>query len=93
MQLIDRANFQRCDVLYTLGTDNTITGLSTHIAESQSGLFEFQSLHDLELRKPFRCSRTLPLTDPQPTTSQHVLELGVFAQAEWRPTQSPAQPE
>ena len=87
LQLIDHAYLQRGDVLYTVGTDNTLTRLSTYIAESQSGLFEFNSLADLDdaasrLGTAERCR----LTDPQPTTHQSVLELGLFAQAEWRPT-------
>ena len=87
-QLIDRASWQRGSVLWTLGTDNTLTHLSTYIAESQSGLFEFQSLTDLEAERAFRYSRTLPLTEPAPRTTQSVLELGAYMQAEWHPTSS-----
>ena len=87
LQLIDRAYFQRGSVLYTLGTDNTFTHLKSYIAESQSGLFEFNNLTDLDNLRPARYSRTLPLTDARPTTEQDVLELGAFVQAEWRPTQ------
>lgn len=86
LQLIDHAYLQRGSVLYTLGTDNTLTHLTTYIAESQSGLFEFNNLGDLDSLRPARYTRTLPLTDAQPTTRQDVLELGAFAQAEWRPT-------
>lgn len=85
-QLIDHAYLQRGNVLFTVGTDNTFTRLSTYIAESQSGLFEFNNLLDLDNLRPARYSRTLPLTDPQPTTHQTVLEASAFAQAEWRPT-------
>jgi hypothetical protein len=85
LQLIDHAYVQRGDVLYTLGTDNTLSSMTTYIAESQSGLFEFNSLADLEAKRAFRYSRTLPLVAPQPTTHQRVAELGAFAQAEWRP--------
>ena len=34
--------------------------MTTYIAESQSGLFEFNSLAELETKKPSRYSRTLP---------------------------------
>ena len=86
LQLIDHAYAQRGNVLWTIGTDNTLTRLTTYIAESQSGLFEFNSLSDLEALRPFRYSRTLPLEEAQPTTHQSVAELGAFAQGEWRPS-------
>ena len=75
----------RRDVLYSVGTDNTLTALTTYIAEGQAGLFEFNSLAELEARRAFRYSRTLPLQSLGPTTSQRVAELGAFAQAVWRP--------
>ena len=84
-QLSDRAHWQRGATLLTVGADNTLTHLTTYIAEAQSGLFEFQSLGDLEQRTAFRYSRTLPLSESRPTTDQRVLELGAFAQAEWQP--------
>ncbi|HEY9227041.1 MAG TPA: TonB-dependent receptor, partial [Gemmatimonadaceae bacterium] len=86
LQLIDHAYIQRGDVLWTLGTDNTLTRMTTYIAEAQSGLFEFNSLADLEAKRAFRYTRTLPLKEAQPTTRQSVLELGAFTQAEWRPS-------
>ena len=86
LELIEHAYLQRGDVLVSIGSDNTLTRLSTYIAEAQGGLFEFNSLADLDNLKPARYSRTLPLTDPRPATHQSVLETGVFAQAEWRPT-------
>ncbi len=86
LQLIDHAYLQRGDVLYTLGTDNSLSTMTTYIAEAQSGLFEFNSLAELASLRPFRYSRTLPLTAPQPATHQRVVEIGAFAQAEWRPS-------
>jgi hypothetical protein len=85
MQLVDKLSVQRGNVLWTVGTDDALTSLTTYIAEAQSGLFEFNSLADLEARRAFRYSRTLPLADARPTTRQHVAELAAFAQAEWRP--------
>ena len=84
-QLANVANLQRGSVLWTLGTDNSLTRATTYIAESQGGLFEFNSLAELEARQPSRYSRTLPLVEAAPTTHQRVLELGAFVQAEWRP--------
>jgi hypothetical protein len=85
LQLVDHVYWQRGDVLWTLGTDNSLSRTRTYIAEAQSGLFEFNSLADLEARRAARYSRTLPLAEAHPTTRQSVLELGAFAQAEWRP--------
>ncbi len=86
LQLINQSTIQRGRVLWSLGTDNALSSLTTYIAESQGGLFEFQSLSDLEARRAFRYSRTVPLTERQATTHQKVLEMGAFAQAEWRPS-------
>ncbi len=84
-QLIDNAYRQRGNVLWSFGTDNTLTRLDTYIAESQSGLFEFNSLADLDAEKVTKYSRTLPLEEAQPHTHQSILELGADTQAEWRP--------
>ena len=86
LQLQDMFHSQSGNVLWTVGTDNTLTRLDTYIAEAQSGLFEFNSLADLELLRATRYSRTLPLVESQPRTRQHVLELSAFAQAEVRLT-------
>jgi hypothetical protein len=85
LQLVDHAHVQRGDVLWTFGTDNTLSKMTTYIAEAQSGLFEFNSLADLEAKRAARYSRTLPLAEARPTTRQDVLEVGAFTQAEWRP--------
>lgn len=75
---------QRGAVLLSAGFDHSLARLSTFIAESQSGLYEFNSLADLEAGRPNRFSRTVPLV-PRPTSRQTVLELGAHVQAEWRP--------
>jgi hypothetical protein len=87
LQLVDHAHIQKGDVLWTFGTDNTLSKMTTYIAEAQSGLFEFNSLADLEAKRAARYSRTLPLSEARPTTRQNVLELGAFTQAEWRPNE------
>lgn len=84
-QLIDHVYVQRGNVLWTFGTDNSLSRMTTYIAEAQSGLFEFNSLAELETKRPSRYSRTLPLLEAQPTTRQSVLETSAFTQAEWRP--------
>ncbi len=83
-QLADQLVMQKGKTLLSLGTDNTFTLLRTYIAESQSGLFEFDSLGALDALKASRYSRSVPLTADSTLTRQTVLELGVYAQAEWR---------
>lgn len=85
LQVADVASVRRGGVLYTVGTDNSLARLRTYIAESQSGLFEFESIADLEARRASRYSRSVPLLETAPTTRQRVLEVGAFAQGEWRP--------
>jgi len=77
---------QKGNALFSIGTNNTYTLLRTYIAESQSGLFEFDSLGALDALKASRFTRSVPLTPDSTLTRQGVLELGLFAQAEWRPS-------
>jgi hypothetical protein len=84
LQLIDRLAVQRGPLLVTLGTDNSLAGLRTLIAEGQSGLFVFPSIAALEAGRPNRFTRTVPLAGATPVTRQQVLELGLYAQAEWQ---------
>lgn len=83
-QLQDRLVVPRGELLLSFGTDNVLTRLRTLIAVEQGGLFEFESLADLEARRAFRYSRTVPLEGVSPQTSQSVLDLGLYAQADWR---------
>ena len=88
LALTDRFVMQRGAVLWTVGTDNTLVGTRTLIAEAQRGLFVFPSIAALEAREPNRFTRTVPLLGTAPVTRQRVLELGAFAQMEWQVTQS-----
>lgn len=73
-------------VLFTAGTDNMVSGTRTLVAEAQSGLFVFPSIAALEALSPNRFTRTVPIGGIAPETRQKILELGAFAQAEWRAT-------
>ncbi len=84
VELRDRLTAERGRWLFTVGTDNTLTGTRTLIAESQSGLFVFPSIAALDALTPNRFTRTVPLAGSSPETRQHVLELGVFSQAVYR---------
>lgn len=83
LQLMDRFSVQRGPVLLTVGTDNSLTGTRTLIAEAQGGLFVFPSIAALEAGAPNRFTRTVPLAGQPPVTRQRVLELSSYAQAEW----------
>lgn len=85
LQLLDRFSMQHGRVLYTIGTDNSLVGTRTLIAEAQSGLFVFPSIAALEAGQANRFTRTAPVSGPSPVTRQHVIELGLYTQAEWQP--------
>ncbi len=83
LQLMDRFSTQRGPVLFTIGTDNSLTGMRTLIAEAQGGLFVFPSIAALAAGAPNRFTRTVPLAGQPPVTRQRVLELSGYAQGEW----------
>lgn len=84
LQLLDRFAIQRGAYLFTIGTDNSLTGTRTLIAESQGGLFVFPSIAALEARQPNRFTRTIVFGGAAPVTRQHVLEVALFSQVEWQ---------
>ena len=86
LQLMDRFAVQRGPMLWTVGTDNSLVGTRTLIAEAQSGLFVFPSIAALAARQPNRFTRTVPLSGAAPVTRQRVLELSAFVQGEWQMT-------
>ena len=73
-------------VQLSIGTDNSISRLTTTIAESQTGLFVFPSITALANNQPNRFTRTVPLTGTAPTSELSVADLSAFVQAAWRPT-------
>lgn len=87
VELRDRLTAERGKWRFTVGTDNTLSGASTVIAESQSGLFVFPSIAALDALAPNRFTRTVPRGASSPETRQHVLELGLFSQAVYQPTE------
>lgn len=90
VQLQDRFTIARGPMLLTFGMDHAWSHLRTLIAVEQGGLFEFNSLADLEAGRAFRFTRTVPLDGASPTTAQSVLDLGLFGQVDWRPRQDMA---
>src|SRR5262249_37660864 len=86
VQLSDRWYRQIGAVDLTLGTDNSMSRLTTTIAESQTGLFTFPSIAALDNELPSRFQRTVPLTGAAPASALTVLDVSAFAQAAWRPS-------
>jgi hypothetical protein len=70
---------------FTFGTDNMITYLETLLSNEQNGRFFFNSLQDLQNMRPARYAREVPLQG-LPVVKQTVLDLSLFAQAEFKPT-------
>ena len=83
IQLANTTFWQRGRQLLTFGFDHSLTFLETFIPTDEGGLFEFESLADLERKVSSRYSRQVPLGNP-PRSEQNVLDLGVFGQTEWQ---------
>jgi hypothetical protein len=86
-QLVNTMYWQRGRQLITAGMDNSLTHLRTYIPTDEGGLFEFDSLGAFENLVASRYTRQVPLGTP-PYAHQNVLDLGAFAQTEWRPSGS-----
>jgi len=86
LQLLNTTTLSRGNSTFRFGLDNTLSYISMYISIEQGGLFEFESLRDLETFTPFRYSRQVPLRRPEPDVGHYVFDGGLFAQAEFRPT-------
>jgi len=84
-QLVNTAYWQHGRQLVTAGVDNSLTYLRTFIPTDEGGLFEFDSLSAFENLISWRYTRQVPL-GTAPYAHQNVLDLGAFAQTEWRPS-------
>lgn len=69
--------------LITFGTDNMLTLSRSQESNNQGGLFEFNSLAELESRRPFRYTRQAPLRERLNFATPRALWSGVFAQTEY----------
>lgn len=85
-QLINTTYLQRGNQIFTFGVDNSVTYLNTYLSIETGGLFDFNSLADLEAMRASRYRRDVPLLSPEPTSKQYVADLAAFAQTEWRPS-------
>ena len=85
-QLVNTTYLQRGNQTWTLGVDNSVTYLNTYLSIETGGLFDFNSLADLEAARPVRYRRDVPLRSLEPTSKQYVADLAAFAQTEWRPS-------
>lgn len=81
IQLLNATYWRRGSQLWTFGFDNSLTFLRTYIPTDQGGLFEFNTLADLQNRNPARYARQVPISG-ETSARQYVLDAGVFAQGE-----------
>ncbi|HYW32967.1 MAG TPA: carboxypeptidase regulatory-like domain-containing protein [Gemmatimonas sp.] len=69
--------------LLTFGTDNLFTLSRSQESNNQGGLFEFNSLAELDAQRPFRYSRQAPLRDRLNFATPRALWTGLFAQTDY----------
>ena len=84
IQFTNTAYLNKGKFNFTLGTDNMITYLETLLSNEQNGRFFFDSLDDFDNLTPSRYAREVPLQG-LPIVKQTVLDLSLFAQAEFQP--------
>ena len=84
LQLVDVARFERGNATYLLGTDNSLNRQAMYLSIETNGRFLFPSLAALEQGRPSEYYRLVPVSSPEPSVDQWVLDAGVFAQGDWR---------
>lgn len=84
VQFTNTTHLQLRNQLLTFGTDNMLTLNRSQEGNNQGGLFEFNSLADLEARRPFRYTRVVPTTGERFVfATPRASWLGLFAQTEY----------
>ncbi len=87
-QFVNITRFERGNLAYTLGTDNSLQNLAMFVSIETDGLFQFPNLGALEARRPSSFARLVPLQDLEPRMRQNVFDGGAFAQVDYRPRES-----
>ncbi|TVP43259.1 MAG: TonB-dependent receptor [Gemmatimonadales bacterium] len=82
VQLANTSYLQLGNQLVTFGTDNMLTLSRSQESNNQGGLFEFESLADLEAMDPFRFTRQAPVEGRFNFATPRALWMGLFAQTE-----------
>ena len=83
LQFANTSYLQLGNQLVTFGTDNMLTLSRSQEGSNQGGLFEFESLADLEAMNAFRFSRRAPTTGTRFNfATPRGLWIGLFAQTE-----------
>jgi hypothetical protein len=84
LQLFNATDIQLDNQLITFGTDNMVTLSRSQTSNRQGGLFEFESLAELEAMEPFRYSRVVPTgSDRFVFGAPRASWIGLFAQTEY----------
>ncbi len=82
LQLANTLYLQRGESSFAFGTDNILTSIERYLSAEQGGLFQFNSLDDLEAMRPASYSRQVPIRSDEPTADFHMLDLALFGQVE-----------
>ncbi len=86
LQLVNKTTWDLGGATVTVGTDNLLTRYRDEfVAQEQLGRFEFNSLAELEARRPARFVRQVPLRTTFPVANQTSLDAALFGQVELRP--------
>lgn len=83
LQLANTTYWRRGDVQFAFGTDNILTSIERYLSAEQGGLFEFNSLDDLEAMRPARYSRQVPIRSDAPRADFDILDASLFGQGEF----------
>jgi hypothetical protein len=86
LQFTNTTYWQLGNQLVTFGTDNMVTLNRSQTSNNQGGLFEFDSLEDLENMNPSRFSRQAPLGDRFVFAEPRAAWIGFFGQTEYEAT-------
>ncbi len=83
LQLANTSYLQLRNQLITFGTDNMLTLSRSQESANQGGLFEFNSLAELESRRPFQYTRQAPFGERLNFATPRSMWTGFFAQTEY----------
>lgn len=87
LQFTNTTYWQLGNQLLTFGTDNMLTLNRSQTSNNQGGLFEFDSLNDLENFNAFRFSRQAPMGDRFVFAEPRAAWIGFFGQTEFQATE------
>ncbi|MDX2302732.1 MAG: carboxypeptidase-like regulatory domain-containing protein [Microscillaceae bacterium] len=85
-QIVNTLYWNKNNLRFTFGTDNTLTYLNTLLSNEQNGRFEFNNFNDFRNLRANRFFREVPVRDP--SVQQWVLDASLFGELEFNPAAS-----